>query len=66
MFTQSFFLLYKINKINTQHFDVNKKIPICCKTILLTGQQIIHLLPAIELLTDGLNFIGSISHMISQ
>ena len=43
---------------------VNNKIPITCKTDLLTGQLFIDLLPAIELLTDGLIFIGSISHMI--
>ena len=41
------------------------KIHIRCKTVLLTGQQFIDLLPAIEqLLTDGLIFIGSISHVI--
>ena len=43
---------------------VNNKIPTSCKTNLLTGQQFIDLLPAIELLTDGLNFIGSLSHVI--
>ena len=43
---------------------VNNKIPTSCKTDLLTGQQFIDLLPAIELLTDGLNFIGSLSHVI--
>ena len=43
---------------------VNNKIPICCKTVPLTGQQFIDLLPAVELLTDGLIFIGSISHAI--
>ena len=43
---------------------VNKKIPTSCKTDLLTGQQFIDLLPAIELLTDGLIFIGSLSHVI--
>ena len=40
------------------------KIHIRCKTVLLTGQQFIDPLPAIELLTDGLIFIGSISHVI--
>ena len=43
---------------------VNNKIPTSCKTDLLTSQQFIHLLPAIELLTDGLIFIGSLSHVI--
>ena len=43
---------------------VNNKIPTSCKTDLLTGQQFIDLLPAIELLTDGLIFIGSTSHVI--
>ena len=43
---------------------VNNKIPTSCKTDLLTGQHFIDLLPAIELLTDGLIFIGSLSHMI--
>ena len=42
---------------------INNKIPPCCKTDLLTGQQFIDLLPAIELLTDGLIFIGSLSHL---
>ena len=38
---------------------VNNKIPTSCKLIvLLTGQQFIDLLHAIELLTDGLIFIG--------
>ena len=44
-------------------FTVNK-IPFSCKTVLLTGQQIINLLPAIEMLSDCLIFIGSISHVI--
>ena len=39
---------------------VDKKIPIRCKTVLLTSQRFIDLLRAIELLTDGLIFIGSI------
>ena len=39
---------------------VNKKIPNSCKAVLLTGQQCMDLLPAIELLTDGLIFIDSI------
>ena len=43
---------------------VYNKIPTSCKTDLLTGQQFIDLLPAIELLTDGLIFIGSLSHVI--
>ena len=43
---------------------VNNKIPISCKLIYWPGQQFIDLLPAIELLTDGLIFICSISHMI--
>ena len=43
---------------------VNNKIPTSCKTDLLTGQQFINLLPAIELLTDDLIFIGSLSHVI--
>ena len=42
----------------------NNKIPTTCKTDLLTGQQFIDQLPAIELLTDGLIFIGSRSHVI--
>ena len=33
-------------------------------TVLLTDQQSIDLLPAIELLTDGLIFSGSIGHVI--
>ena len=45
---------------------VNNKIPTSCKTDLLTGQQFIDLLPAIELLTDGLIFIGSTSHMMGE
>ena len=32
---------------------VNNKIPTSCKTDLLTGQQFIDILPAIELLTDA-------------
>ena len=43
---------------------INIKILTSCKTDLLTGQQFIDLLPAIELLTDGLIFIGSLSHLI--
>ena len=43
---------------------INNKIPISCKTVQLTGQQLIDLLPTIELLTDSLIFIGSVSHMI--
>ena len=43
---------------------VNNKILISCKTVLLTGQQFIDLLLAIELSTDGLIFIGSVSHVI--
>ena len=43
---------------------INNKILTSCKTDLLTGQQFIDLLPAIELLTDGLIFIGSICHVI--
>ena len=43
---------------------VYNKILISCKTILLTGQQFVNLLPAIELLTDGLIFISSIFHVI--
>ena len=43
---------------------VNNKIPIGFKTVLLTGQQFIDLCPAIELLTDGLIFIGSIRNVI--
>ena len=64
-YTPSLYLLYKINTINTQHFHCKqKKIPIRCKTVLLTGQQFIDLLPAIKLLTDGPIFIGSISNGI--
>ena len=42
--------------VSTQIFPValsrkKKEIPICCKTVLLNGQQFIDLLPAIELLT---------------
>ena len=43
---------------------VNNKIPIGFKTFLLTGQQFIDLCLAIELLTDGLIFIGLISNVI--
>ena len=43
---------------------VNNKIPTSCKIDLLTDQQFIDLLHAIELLTDGLIFIGSLSHVI--
>ena len=55
--------------VSTQIFPValsrkKKEIPICCKTVLLTSQQFIDLLPAIELLTHGLIFMGSISHVI--
>ena len=53
-----FFLLYEINVINTQNFDSYQKIPIRCITVLLTGQQFIDILPTIELLNDGLIFIG--------
>ena len=42
----------------------NTKTPISCKTALLTSKQFIDLLPTIELLTDGLIFIGSISNVI--
>ena len=53
-----FFHLYEINAINTQNFDSYQKIPIRCITVLLTGQQFIDILPTIELLNDGLIFIG--------
>ena len=44
---------------------VNNNTPTNCKTDLLTGQQFIDLLlPAIELLTDSLILIGSLSHVI--
>ena len=43
---------------------INNKIPTSCKTDLLTGQQFINLLPAIELLTYGLIFIGSLRYML--
>ena len=43
---------------------VNYTVPNSRKTVLLTSQQFIDLLPAIELLTDCFIFIGSISHMI--
>ena len=43
---------------------VNNTIPISCKTVLLNSQRFIDLLPTIELLIDGLIFIGSISHLI--
>ena len=43
---------------------VNNKMPTSCKTDELTGQQFIGLLPAIELLTDGVIFIGSLNHVI--
>ena len=43
---------------------INIKILTSCKTDLLTGQQFIDLLPAIDLLTDGLIFISSLSHVI--
>ena len=35
-----------------------------CITAVLTGQQFIELLPAIELLTDDFIFIGSMSHVM--
>ena len=48
-YTPSFFsyikAIHEIHNILT----VNNKIPISCKTVLLTGQQFIDLLPAIEL-----------------
>ena len=62
-YTPSFFLLYKSNTINTQYLTVNNKIHSSCKTVLLTSQQFIDLLPAIQLLTDGLIFICLISHV---
>ena len=43
---------------------VYNKISISCKVVLLTSQKFINLLPAIELLTDGLIFIGSLSYVI--
>lgn len=46
--------------MSTRHFDFNYTIYICCKTVLLTGQEFIDLLPFNHLLTDGLIFIGSI------
>ena len=49
--------VYKSNTINTQHLAVNNITPISCKTVLLTGQEFIDLLPAIELLTDDLIFL---------
>ena len=51
-----------MKKINI--LTVNKRIPIHCITGLLTGQQFVDLLPAIELLTDYLIFIGLTSHVI--
>ena len=53
-----------IKQTQQLHNPINNTILSSCKTLLLTGQQFINLLPAIELLTDGLIFIGSISHMI--
>ena len=43
---------------------LTKKNPIRCKTVLLIGQQFIDLLPATELLTGDLIFIGQISHVL--
>ena len=43
---------------------VNNKIPISCKTVLLTNQQFIDLLLPVEMLTHGLIFIGSVSQVI--
>ena len=42
---------------------VNNEIPISYKTVIVTDQQFIDLLPAIQLLTDSLIFIGSINHV---
>ena len=46
------------------HLTVNQMIPIRCKTVLLTGQHFIDLLPSMEPFTDGLIFICSTSHVI--
>ena len=43
---------------------VNNKITTSCKTDLLTGQQFIDILPAIELLTEGPTLIASLSYVI--
>ena len=48
----------------TTFLTVNPKFPLCCITVLLTGQQFIDLLPATELLTDGLIYLGSTIHII--
>ena len=49
-----FFSYIKATQLIHNILTVNNKIPRSCKTVLLTGQQVIDLLPAIELLTDGL------------
>ena len=51
-----------IHNILTSHYW--PKISICRITVLLTSQQFIKLLPTIKLLTNGLIFIGPISHVI--
>ena len=54
-----------INTIIHNILTIDKKISILFSiTALLTGQQFIELLPAIERFTDGLIFIGSMSHVI--
>ena len=60
-----FFSYIACNTRNTQQFDCwSKTNPSRCITVVLTGQQFIDLLSAIKLLTDGLIFIGSTSHVI--
>ena len=58
-----FFSYIKATQLIHNILTVNNKIPRSCKTVLLTGKQFIDLLPAIELLTDGLISIGLISHV---
>ena len=59
-----FFFYIKAIQLLHNILTVNNKIPISCKTVLLTGQQFIDLLPAIKLLIDDLIFIGSKNHTI--
>ena len=52
------------NEYTTFWMLLENKKNIRCNPVLLTGQQVIDLLTDIKLLTVGLIFIGSISHVI--
>ena len=63
-YISSFFSYIKSKLWVHNILTVYKNIPNRCITVLLTGQQFVDLLPAIELLTECLIFIGSTSQVI--